>query len=180
MSIQCGKKGVSNCLYFQVGRAIIALNAVPRFNFWQSLNCCCTNNRQKRSQVENFLHFEESPDQFPIEFCLTFGGSFDRYSVRHFGKNKTSAIDTQKILDKHKASNKVIPETDMLALPRISDINDHHDDESNANVEESNLGRSEMLNLENEQHESRVMILSENIGAQALMTEDRKEQEEPR
>jgi len=35
--------------------------------------------RKRRNQVENYIHFEESPEQFPIEYCLLFGGQFLKY-----------------------------------------------------------------------------------------------------
>jgi len=36
--------------------------------------------RKRRNQVENFLHFEDSPELFPVEYCLQFGGVFQKYS----------------------------------------------------------------------------------------------------
>jgi len=34
--------------------------------------------KKSRIQVENYLHYEESPEQFPIEFCLLFGGAYSK------------------------------------------------------------------------------------------------------
>ena len=45
---------------------------------------------------------------------VTFGGIFERYTISHFRKNKSSIVDAQKLLDKHKPSNKVLPEGNEL------------------------------------------------------------------
>ena len=42
------------------------------------MNCCFMKSKKQRTQVENFLHFEETPEQFPIEFCLLFGGAYEK------------------------------------------------------------------------------------------------------
>lgn len=73
------KTGVDESIYIQIGRSTLSLTAYPRYSFWQRLNCCYLQSRKRRNQVENYLHFEESPEQFPIEFCLLFGGSFLKY-----------------------------------------------------------------------------------------------------
>ena len=73
------KTGVDESIYIQIGRSTLALTAYPRYNFWQRLNCCYMHSRKRRNQVENYLHFEESPEQFPIEYCLLFGGAFLKY-----------------------------------------------------------------------------------------------------
>ena len=73
------KTGLDESIYIQVGRSTLALTAYPRYNFWQRLNCCYMHSRKRRNQVENYLHFEESPEQFPIEYCLLFGGAFLKY-----------------------------------------------------------------------------------------------------
>ena len=52
----------------------MCINAVERFTFWQKMNCCYAQKRRK-AQVENFLHFEESENYFPIEYHLMFGGA---------------------------------------------------------------------------------------------------------
>ena len=61
-------------------------------------------------------------------------------------------------------------------MPSINDANEVQVLGSNANNDEEDLGRSEMLNLGHAEQESRVMILSENIGAHVL-TEERKEED---
>ena len=61
-------------------------------------------------------------------------------------------------------------------MPSINDAHEVQVLGSNANNDEEDLGRSEMLNLGHAEQESRVMILSENIGAHVL-TEERKEED---
>ena len=63
--------------------------------------------------MENFLHFEESPEQFPIEFCLTFGGAFSKYSIEHFAKERKKTVDTRKILKKHKSITDAVEDNDV-------------------------------------------------------------------
>ena len=88
--------------------------------------------RKRKSQVENFLHFEESPEQFPIEFCLTFGGNYEKYAIDHFAKStfkEKKAIDTYFILEDHKKIKLTEDEemgdnSNVVVLPRIEGGNE--------------------------------------------------------
>jgi len=76
--IPVNKTNVDETIYVQIGRSTIALQAHQSQTFWQKMRCCWNRKKRSRVQVENFLHYEESTDQFPMEFCLFFGGNFGR------------------------------------------------------------------------------------------------------
>ena len=77
LMIPCNKTGIDETVYIQVGRTTLSLMAFQRFSWWQRLSCCAKKKRNK-VQVENYLHYEESPEQFPLEFGLLFGGAFSK------------------------------------------------------------------------------------------------------
>jgi len=62
LKVVCNKSKAKEPIYLQIGRSMLTVTATPRYTFWQNLNCCFAQSRKRRSQVENFLHYEESPE----------------------------------------------------------------------------------------------------------------------